>query len=176
MDTAIESGRSAFGRSPAGVCEPDDLAQTFARLPRELGLADGMAYCVIRGGRARPLRPFVRGEAYRIGHQALVNAFRNSGATEVEVRVEYADRCFRVLVRDNGRVMDPRVSWESCEGHGGLVGMREGAERIGGRLRVRRHPAGTEIDLYVPKRVAYRRPAAAASPRSEWRFRRSGTL
>ena len=45
---------------------------------------------------------------------------------------------------------------EGREGHWGLSGMRERAERIGARLRVlSRLAAGTEMELSVPGRIAF---------------------
>jgi hypothetical protein len=42
------------------------------------------------------------------------------------------------------------------DGHWGLSGMRERAERIGARLKVRSRPtSGTEVELVVPGHVAY---------------------
>jgi len=41
-------------------------------------------------------------------------------------------------------------------GHWGLGGMRERAERLGGKLEVWSEPgAGTEVDLRVPASIAY---------------------
>ena len=44
------------------------------------------------------------------------------------------------------------------DGHWGLSGMRERAERVGARLNVRSSAgAGTEVELLVPGRVAFAR-------------------
>jgi signal transduction histidine kinase len=104
------------------------------------------------------LHPILRDEVYRIGREALVNAFRHSGATAIEVELEYAVKRLRVLVRDNGRGIDPLVLQSGREGHWGLPGMRERAESIGGTLRVwSRASYGTEIELSVPSHVAFKK-------------------
>ena len=46
---------------------------------------------VVVSGRQQPLRPAVSEEVHRIGREALVNAFRQSGAKRVELELEYAD-------------------------------------------------------------------------------------
>ncbi|HEX6623696.1 MAG TPA: ATP-binding protein, partial [Pyrinomonadaceae bacterium] len=104
----------------------------------------------------------IRDEVYRIGREALVNAFRHAEAGGVEVEVEYAPKHLRVLVRDDGRGIDAEVLRSGRDGHWGLSGMRERAERIGARLKVRsRAASGTEVELNVPGHVAYRvQPAA----------------
>ena len=107
-------------------------------------------------GAPRPLRPVVHDEIYFIGREALANAFRHSGASEVVVEIEYSSSHLRVLVRDNGRGIDPQVVNSGRDGHWGLSGMRERAERIGGKLKVLSMPsAGTEIHLSVPSRLAF---------------------
>jgi hypothetical protein len=51
------------------------------------------------------------------------------------------------------------------DGHWGLPGMRERAERIGGKLHVWSRPtAGTEVELSVPSHVAFQ----SHSPRRAW--------
>jgi nitrate/nitrite-specific signal transduction histidine kinase len=77
-------------------------------------------------------------------------------ANRIEVEVEYASRHLRVLVRDDGRGIDPQVVHSGREGHWGLVGIRERSERIGGNLRLRsRIGAGTEVELTVPGTIAF---------------------
>jgi signal transduction histidine kinase len=57
----------------------------------------------------------------------------------------------RVLVRDNGSGIDPEILGAGRDGHWGLSGMRERADRIGARLRVLSGAsAGAEIELSVP--------------------------
>jgi signal transduction histidine kinase len=113
------------------------------------------------------LRPIIREEVYRIGREAVVNAFRHSSASNVEVELEYAPSFLRLLVRDNGIGIDPQVVQVGRDGHWGLSGMRERAERIGARFRVLSGAsAGTEIELSVPGNIAFEFPPAG----SRWRW------
>ena len=60
-----------------------------------------------------------------------------------------------------------RMYWRSVQkdGHFGLVGMRERAQHLGGRLEIWSKPgAGTEIEVAVPAIVAYRQ----TKTRSRW--------
>ena len=57
---------------------------------------------------------------------------------------------------DDGRGIDPQVLLAGRDGHWGLPGMRERAERVGARLRVwSRTAAGTEVELSVPNSIAF---------------------
>jgi len=112
--------------------------------PRILSI-DGLRVIVL--GRPRLLPNDVREHVYRIGREALVNAFRHARATNIEVELEYAPRRLRVVVRDDGRGIDTRLLQSEKDKHWGLLGMRERSERIGGNLRIwSRHAAGTEVD------------------------------
>jgi signal transduction histidine kinase len=156
MARVIDEGRNAV-RGLRSVEEESDLEQAFARVRDDLRLGDDVEFRVLREGPARPLHPIIRDEVYRIGREALVNAIRHSGANRIEVAVECGPHQLRVLVRDDGRGIDPEVLRAGREGHWGLSGMRERAERVGGHLRVWSRPgAGTEVELSVPGSVAFR--------------------
>jgi signal transduction histidine kinase/ligand-binding sensor domain-containing protein len=165
MAAVIEEGRNALRglRAPAQqISGVDDLAQALSRVPQELGLQEAAGLRIIVEGRPRPLRPLIRDEVYRISREALVNAFQHAEASEIEVEIEFAARALRVLIRDDGRGIDPEVLRSGREGHWGLSGMHERAEGMGARLKVwSRERAGTEIELSVPGEIAFRdRPAA----------------
>jgi Signal transduction histidine kinase len=138
--------------SPGGY----DLEQAFSRIEQDLAIEEPVDFRVIVEGRPRSLHPDIGDEVYRIGHEALVNAFRHSEAKSIEVELEYAAKQLRLVVRDNGCGIDPQFLHKGREGHWGLSGMRERAERIGARLKVlSRAGAGTEVELSVPNPVAF---------------------
>ncbi|MBC7926868.1 MAG: hypothetical protein H7039_14545 [Bryobacteraceae bacterium] len=163
MAQVIEEGRNAV----RGLRSPDnsalDLGQAFLRVKEELGTETQATFQVIVQGQPRPLHPMLRDEVYRIGREALVNAFRHSNAKDIEMELEYAGRQFRFLVRDNGHGIDPEILNRGRDGHWGLRGMRERAERIGGQLHVwSSFAAGTEVQLSVPGNLAFPpRPGSA---------------
>jgi len=107
-------------------------------------------------GAPRPLREVVQDETVWIAREALANARVHSDARDVQLLVSFQESEFRVTIDDNGRGFDPDVPFGTREGHFGLIGMRERAEAIGGRLSLRSSPAkGTTIALAVPGRIAY---------------------
>ncbi len=163
MAQVIEEGRSTVRGLRASTSGDGDLGQAFSRIKEELAIGDQVAFRVIIAGQPRSLHPILRDEVYRIGREALVNAFRHSRAKSIEIEIEYAAKRFRFLVRDNGCGIEPGVLQSGREGHWGLPGMRERAERIGGELRVWSGPsAGTEVELSVPGDTAYRTPASGS--------------
>ena len=114
-------------------------------------------------GAPLPLRRAAAEEVYLIGREALLNALQHAHAGAIEIELGYGMRGLRLHVRDDGRGLPETMA----EGHWGLVGMRERAERLGARLRLWSRPGlGTEVELFLPRHRIYRR-----SPR-RWRWPR----
>jgi ligand-binding sensor domain-containing protein len=156
MGTVTEEGRNALRGLRTTEPSSQSLEAAFSRLRQEFPVDGKTDYRVIVDSATRPMRPLIRDEVYRIGREALLNAFMHAHANRIEVEVEYASRHLRVLVRDNGRGIDPQVLHSGLEGHWGLVGIRERSKRIGADLRLRsRIGAGTEVDLTVPGSIAF---------------------
>jgi signal transduction histidine kinase len=156
MRHVIEEGRNAVRGLRSSNSDSDDLAQALFRIPQDLGIEVRSNFQVIVLGSARKLNPLIRDEVYHIGRELLVNAFRHSRAGCIEVELEYARWRFRMLVRDDGCGIDPQVLRAGREGHWGLPGMRERAERVGASLTVwSRTAAGTEVALSVPNSIAF---------------------
>jgi signal transduction histidine kinase/ligand-binding sensor domain-containing protein len=156
MGQVIEEGRNALRGLRLSAGGSLDLEQAFSRVPQDLTKQDDVDFRVIVEGRPRPLHPLVRDEVYRIGREALVNAFSHSKARKIEAELEYGSGELRILIRDNGRGIDPEVLQRGREGHWGLPGMRERAERIGARLSLwSSATAGTEVELSIPSDLAF---------------------
>jgi signal transduction histidine kinase len=135
----------------------DDLEQAFCLVQQEYAARSDADFQVIVEGHGRPIHPVIRDEVYRIGREALVNAFRHARASRIDVELEYGAHRLRLLVRDNGCGIDPGVLRAGRDGHWGLPGMRERAQRIGGQLTLAsRAASGTEVELVLPGSVAFR--------------------
>jgi PAS domain S-box-containing protein len=155
MQQGIEEGRKTIQGLRSSDSRTLDLVLALSRVHQEFAPQPDTDFQVTVAGRQYPLRPSVNHEIYRIGKEALVNAFRHSRAKRVEFALEYADTDLRMRVRDNGCGIDPRVLDKGREGHWGLAGMRERATRIGGLLEIfSSATAGTEVQLSVPNGVA----------------------
>ncbi len=163
MGRVIEEGRNAVRGLRSVQSASLDLEQAFALCQDELADSRRRRVSSHRGWPAAAVAPVLRDEVYRIGREALVNAFRHSRAKNIEIELEYASSQLRVLVRDNGCGIDPQLLQSGREGHWGLPGMRERAERIGAKLHVwSSSAAGTEVELSVPSHVAFQSPRPRA--------------
>jgi signal transduction histidine kinase/ligand-binding sensor domain-containing protein len=156
MRQVIEEGRNALRGLRLSDSSSPDIEEAFSRIHQELMIGGEIGFRVIVEGVTRSLHPIVRDEVYRIGREAVVNAFRHSRAKNIVVEVSYLEDQLRLLVRDDGCGIDSEVLQTGREGHWGLSGMLERAERIKARLKVRsRAGSGTEVELSIPSKVAF---------------------
>ena len=177
MGQVIEEGRNAVRGLRSSQDPSLDLEQAFSQIRQELSIEPEIDFRVIVQGQPLPLDPVLRDEVYRIGREALINAFRHSRAKKIEVELEYGAKHFSLFVRDDGRGIDPGVLHSGREQHWGLRGMRERAEKVGARLNVRSHArAGTEVALSVPSQIAFQfQPDRPQRWLAKWYSRKAGT-
>jgi signal transduction histidine kinase len=156
LNRGLAEGRCALERLRSPNEPKTSLDKAFARVPNDLGFSSAVGFRVIVLGMEREVSVSLCDDIYRIVREAIVNAYRHSGAKDIEAEIEYRPSVLRFAVRDNGRGIDPQTLKWGKNGHWGLQGMRERADRIGGRLRVlSRSELGTEIELRVPGQIAY---------------------
>jgi len=160
-DQAIVEGRDAIQdlRSSATVVNElahamTALAEDFAQGPN--GEKSPVTFRVSVEGTPRDLHPILRDDVYRIASEALRNAYRHAQASHIEAEVTYGVREVRLRIRDNGKGIDPQHLNGGRARHWGLTNMRERAEQIGSELSLWSEVgAGTEVELRIPRSVAY---------------------
>ena len=105
-------------------------------------------------GPARPMGPEVEAVVIRVAQEAIANAVKHAAARTLRVRWSYGGRRVRLSVADDGKGFAVDPDFRGYGGHWGLLGMRERAGQIGGRLLVRSTPGqGTRVILLVPYAV-----------------------
>ena len=112
---------------------------------------------------------FVAGNLLLIVQEAVYNALRHGRPATVHVAVsdEPATQSIRVEVRDDGRGFTAGDAQGVEQGHFGLHGMRERAERLGGTLAIESTPeGGTTVRATVIRRDYDREIGAPADAES----------
>ena len=156
MGWVIEEGQKTVRGLRSITADSLDLEQAFSNVQKELAIQQQIEFHMIVEGQPRLLHPIIRDEVYRIGRGALVNAFRQSHARNVEIELKYAARQLRIIVRNDGPGLNSQALTSGQDEYSALSEMRERAEKIGARLKVRNYAAaGTEVELSVPSKVAY---------------------
>jgi signal transduction histidine kinase/ligand-binding sensor domain-containing protein len=157
LDQAVQEGRNALNSLRTSTTERNDLAEALQRASDECIALGQMEVDFEVEGTAKEMHPIVRDEIHRIGYEAIRNACQHSEATRMEVRLRYSHN-LRLIVRDNGKGIDPKLIANGKDGHFGLQGMRERAARIGGTFTlVSTTDLGTTIELTVPGGIIFRR-------------------
>jgi PAS domain S-box-containing protein len=171
VEQGIEEGRSAILGLRSSESTPFNLSTSLSCVQHEFVVQPNIEFRVVIIGKEQPLLEQVGRETYRIGREALVNAFRHSGATVVELKLEYADSDLRMRIQDNGCGIDPGILRSGRTGHCGLTGMRERATRIGGSLNILSRPTGTEVHLLIPGMIAFPPAGDHSAPAGELTLR-----
>jgi signal transduction histidine kinase len=125
-----------------GLARKGDLAASFG--------SAGLAVTITTDGEPQPLSPAVDLTAFRIIAEALTNVAKHAPGREARVRLRYrGGRLSITVTNDGGPAAGP-----GGPGYG-LIGMRERALSVGGRLRAGPRPAGgfevaADLPLQVP--------------------------
>lgn len=149
IQRVLDEGRLALQGLRSSDAAPETLEQALSNLRDEL-MPGGSLIRIFVTGKSRALKPDVQEQICLIAREALLNALRHSRATGIEVEIEYLPGRLRVVVRDNGYGIHPEVVRSGRNGHWGLLGMRERAVSIGGRIRIwSKRGCGTEVEICV---------------------------
>ena len=167
MNQGITEGRNTIQNLRSADSRSLDLVMSLSSIQEELSVQSGVDFRITVAGRQQPLKTPIRQEIYRIGREALLNAFRHSRARKVELELVYSDRVLHMRVRDDGCGIDPQVLESGRNRHWGLSAMRMRAEKIGAKLRIlSRTGGGTEVELRIPRDIAFE--SHPSSRTSKW--------
>ena len=145
----VKEGRDRIRNLRSSGASRGDLAAALKRVAEEVSPGSTTSFKMLVEGDARELHPMVLDESYYIGREALINAFRHSGGSHIEVQITYYPRQLRLRVQDDGRGIDPAVlEKRGRENHWGLPGMQERAQRIGAEVKLSSRPTATAYQVF----------------------------
>jgi signal transduction histidine kinase len=150
----LEEGRRRVQDLRTHDGSEDDLANSFTKLQEELQHEFGRNFRLLIEDKPKKLHRVVQDEVKMIAKEALSNAFQHAQASDVLCAVNSAKSHFVLLCKDDGVGIDPRFLTSSGKpGHWGLIGMREGAGKIGVTLRSQRGAKGGTGDRVQARRA-----------------------
>ena len=151
---ALRELKSTVGllRQDGDADKPQEPTPGLARLPELAASFEnaGLEVTVTTEGEPGALSAGADLTAYRIVQEALTNVTKHAAAREAEVRLVYSEDRLALTVADDGG--GTRTLPAPLGGGYGVVGMRERARSVGGRIRVGPRPRGgfevvTELPL-----------------------------
>jgi signal transduction histidine kinase/ligand-binding sensor domain-containing protein len=144
-------------RDLRGVEGTNDLCLIIEHLVAEAPFDPPIPVRIVVEGKPRLLHPFVAEEIKRVVREALFNTALHARASSAEVAIGFEPRHLAIRMRDDGvGIPGDVLAHGHKDGHFGMIGMRERAERIGGKLMVSSRPgAGSEITLTLPAKLAF---------------------
>lgn len=145
-----------------GVLDTHGLASALNSFVREWSQTNGIEAEFHATSSARRLPRETETHLYRIIQEALNNILKHANATKVSITMTLLPEEGILAVEDNGTGFDTEAdAMHTTEGSGfGLIGMRERAVLVGGRLEVESSPGGGTAVLV---RVPIARSVSAAS-------------
>jgi signal transduction histidine kinase len=145
LRTTLSVLRTADDGDSSGLAQLDSL----------VGRAEGAGFpvTITVTGAERPLPSEVDQAAYRIVQEALTNVGRHAAGARATVHLHYAPDTFSVQVDDDGTANGTGGGLRPAGTGLGLIGMRERASALGGRLRAGpRDGGGFQVRADFPAR------------------------
>jgi two-component system, NarL family, sensor kinase len=142
-----EARRSVIELRTESRLEGKPLVEALAGLARSFTSDTGVQVRLQASPTQRlPLR--TEAELFRIAQEALTNVRKHARASEVELALRRHGATLNLSVQDDGRGFAARAHHPDSHG---VVGMRERARLLGGRLEIRSAPGkGTRVVARVP--------------------------
>jgi len=154
VDAALEGVRRFSQDLRPSILDDLGLLPALEWLVSKLETEYGIKGKLILTGEPYRLLPEQELSVFRIVQEAFSNVRRHSGATAVDMTIDFGEDAVTVILSDNGRgfSVPSRASDLVRSGRLGIVGMRERARLISGTLIVQSDIGkGTTVTLRVPR-------------------------
>ncbi len=147
--------------------EQFDLPSALAEGARQITSGTDIKVRLETHGEPQALPEVVEENLLRIGQEALANIIKHSGATDVEIELQFQGQQVNLQVKDNGTGFDCQNAVGPHEGHFGLLGMSERARRLGGQFKILSESGkGTLVRAEIPldSSSQFLMPSTAGAP------------
>lgn len=147
---SLEEARNSIWNMRSQVLETGDLVSALKNILKQMADGTELKTKFEVTGHARRLSPMIESNLLRVGQEAVTNATKHSQASQLNMKLEFGEKHFRLVVTDDGRGFDAANPQPRDDGFG-LLGMRERAAELKGELTIRSVPGeGSVISLSVP--------------------------
>jgi signal transduction histidine kinase len=146
LEGSLKNVRESLAELRPAAIGPEGVVVDLRRQAEEFSRMYGIRVEISTIGTEDMVSPQQREVVAQVVRESLTNVRRHSGSTTCRVRLGFAARPFLIEISDEGRGFGAGVA-----GGYGLMGMRERAAGIGGRLEVvSTRGRGTTVFLFGP--------------------------
>ena len=125
--------------------EQFDLPTAFAVACKHAQHASEVDFRVSTTGEPRRYRATVENGLLRICQEAVTNAVKHARATHISVEFAFEAEKLLLAIKDDGIGFDPKALSLQGDGHFGILGMKERADRLGAELLIESSASGTKL-------------------------------
>jgi PAS domain S-box-containing protein len=150
----LDDARQAVWDLRAPSTAPGHFPTALRQIAEEIIRGTNLSLDFEVNGRERPLTPEMETATARVLRESLRNTIKHADACAVRVRLSYRPQGLRLSISDDGVGFRVDPAFRAYGGHWGLLGMKERATELHGRLRVRSAPnCGTTVALRIPDQL-----------------------
>jgi signal transduction histidine kinase len=125
------------------------LSNTLANYANKISQQSNFKVRIYQHGKPCLLPPLIQRNIFYIFQEALTNIEKHAHAQQVDVNVDWQERCLKIQVVDDGVGYDPTL--QISNGHFGLQNMRDRALESNAQLSISSQPGqGTCLELQLP--------------------------
>jgi len=151
VEEYIRETRQSIWKLRSPKLERGDLAAALRQTGERATSGTPVQFTLTTTGHAQDVETDLEQQLLRIGEQAVLNSVRHANASQVHLKLHYADDAVSLRVSDNGRGFDAADVAEHQGEHYGLIGMKERTQQAGGKLSITTHPGGgTAVEVVIP--------------------------
>jgi len=135
----------------ASALDDQDLGSALESATRQWTEGSGIDAEVNVSGETSKLPEETAHHLLRIAQEAVTNVLKHARATKITLNLHIEPQRLTLKIQDDGCGFEREDVFASTNGHFGLMGMQERAERLGGKLQLKSEPAkGTLVYVEVP--------------------------
>jgi signal transduction histidine kinase len=147
---ALAEARDSIWNMRSHILEKGDLAQALEGILRQMTDGTEMEPSMRIEGTPRRLPPVVENNLLRIGQEAITNASKHGKPKHIDVTLAFEGRAISLVVQDDGIGFAKPQQPERNQRSFGLVGIRERADLLGGKVEIDSAPGqGTRVAVTV---------------------------
>lgn len=148
----VETHRLVEDLRPGVLEQSSNLSEALHKLAASLSNEESQRVVAITQASRVKTRQAIETVLFRVAQEALANAIKHSGASDIVLELSFDSGFILLKVQDNGRGFS-KENASASTGRFGLAGMKERIETLRGTFKVESHEGkGTTIHVAVPLR------------------------